>query len=471
MPTSTANDVHVLILGRTDERADKAARRLSRHGYAVTATANTERSHSLIRTERPDIVLVDADVNALCHNCEHALEDVLDRRPLTVRVALDSRRSGDSHVAPRATRSRSPTTRLAALFHDATELVLALDDRSVIVYANPLAASRYGRTPDAMIGELGERFVDIGPWSPTDTPWPRATASTARPVFRAPNRGCTILARAAPLVVDGVALDLVIGRLSDAPHTASLFDDHDAWDAVTGVAHDCRNILGGVSACHGLLEIHVGDRPEARRVLASAEDLVRTSAALLERLFATRVATDQPIERIDLGEFARKLLPALDGLMRSPGQTGARINVGVSVDDGDHLVLGRRADLEQIVLNLFLNARDALPDGGDIELRIESRLLDATPRCVLIVCDNGRGMDEASVERAFDLGFTTNGTGRGLGLHVVRRCAESMGGIVDIQTRFANGTTVFVSFPAATDHVDHGRDPGADQTRPSDKRR
>jgi signal transduction histidine kinase len=114
--------------------------------------------------------------------------------------------------------------------------------------------------------------------------------------------------------------------------------------------------------------------------------------------------------------------------------------------------------MEQVLVNLCVNARDAMPDGGTLRITLENRLTgEGSPRelpsgayIVVSISDTGIGMDEATLARAFDPFFTTKeiGSGSGLGLPMVQRFAAQSGGAVRILSKPGAGTTVELWLPA-----------------------
>lgn len=110
-----------------------------------------------------------------------------------------------------------------------------------------------------------------------------------------------------------------------------------------------------------------------------------------------------------------------------------------------------RIGLQNAVLNLALNARDAMPEGGTITISALLAEGPETPEVELVVADTGRGMPRQVLERAFEAHFTTKaaGTGHGMGLYGVRRFTERFGGRATIDSRVGAGTSVMLRLPAA----------------------
>jgi CheY-like chemotaxis protein len=151
---------------------------------------------------------------------------------------------------------------------------------------------------------------------------------------------------------------------------------------------------------------------------------------------------------------------------------GPMIRIHVEFDEAGAPVLSDPTQLEMAVLNLCINARDAMPDGGDLTLRTALRQVGADPELApgayveLTVTDTGAGMSPEVLERAFDPFFTTKGVGKGtgLGLSQVYGIARQAGGAVRLESREGHGTTVRILLPrtaAALRPDQAGAGPGA----------
>jgi two-component system cell cycle sensor histidine kinase/response regulator CckA len=127
---------------------------------------------------------------------------------------------------------------------------------------------------------------------------------------------------------------------------------------------------------------------------------------------------------------------------------GPSVAVEVTGAQAPAPVLADRVGVEQVLLNLVINARDAMSDRGRIVIRVAASP-DGSAPAELSVADDGRGMDEATRARAFDPFFTTKADGTGLGRSTVRDMVERCGGAVTLESRAGAGTTVTVRLPAA----------------------
>jgi len=208
-----------------------------------------------------------------------------------------------------------------------------------------------------------------------------------------------------------------------------------------GVAHDFNNLL---AAIRNSLQLAMDAIPTGSEASADIEVALRTAeraAGLTRQLLAFSRQQPRTADVVDLADLVRDLLP----LLRTSLSAGVSLNL--SADAADARVLADRSQLEQVVLNLVLNARDAMPQGGQVSIAV---WVDHIRQLVqLSVTDTGTGMDEATRQRAFEPFFTTKpmGSGTGLGLSVVYGVVTQAGGTVTVDSEPGRGTTLRVSLP------------------------
>lgn len=229
-------------------------------------------------------------------------------------------------------------------------------------------------------------------------------------------------------------------RLSAHEKTAALAQ------LAAGVAHDFKNLLAVLLGQGELLckrtDVPSDAREQGKAIVAAAERGVALAGELLE--FA------RPIERppavLDLAVVTAEFLPVLQAAV------GSRYELRY----GSPAVLGQvlidKSQFTRLLLNLVVNASEAMPNGGTIDVRLAPVKLVGNPsysgRFVLLeVSDRGIGMDEATRRRAFEPFFTTKSKGTGLGLAIVRQVVERAGGLIRIDSAPDHGTTFRVFFP------------------------
>ena len=221
-----------------------------------------------------------------------------------------------------------------------------------------------------------------------------------------------------------------------------------------GVAHDFNNLLQIISANLDLASASAGSDPALRKRLQNAIGAVTRGARLTAQLlaFARRQALDP--RSIDLGRVIRDMT---DLLRRSLGE---RIEVETVMAGGLWNTLADPTQIENTILNLAINARDAMPDGGKLTLEVANAYLDdayaavhaeVTPGqyVMLAVSDTGTGMTPEVLTRVFEPFFTTKpeGKGTGLGLAQAYGFVKQTGGHIKIYSEPGHGTTIKLYLP------------------------
>lgn len=210
------------------------------------------------------------------------------------------------------------------------------------------------------------------------------------------------------------------------------------------VAHDLRNMLMVISLNAEMLTqptLPIAERGDVVRTLQEAID---TGSSLLSSLTAmSRVDTGpaRPVQLVPFLESNRRLMS------RSlPRTFSLQMNIEAP---RDLTVVAPPLQLQQILLNLLLNARDAMPSGGEIVVSLSEQPDSPQPRVCLSVTDQGCGIAPELQERIFEALFTTKpvGRGTGLGLSIVRSIAEDLGGTVSVTSAPGQGSTFFISLP------------------------
>jgi PAS domain S-box-containing protein len=208
-----------------------------------------------------------------------------------------------------------------------------------------------------------------------------------------------------------------------------------------GIAHDFNNLLTGIG---GYAEL-AASTTERGTVVSRCLDGIRTAAeeatSLTSRLLAFSRRNVPERRLIDVNAIVQEAASLLERLVR------ADVRVTLALAQPLPAVAADLAQLKQVVLNLALNARDAMPDGGT--LTIETAV--AGDSVVLRVRDDGIGMDAATRSRAMEPFFTTKpeGEGTGLGLSLVYGVVDGLGGRLSIESAIGLGTIVEIALPAA----------------------
>jgi nitrogen-specific signal transduction histidine kinase len=215
------------------------------------------------------------------------------------------------------------------------------------------------------------------------------------------------------------------------------------------IAHDFRNVMAAIGGQNEmLLDALPPDSPLRRR-----GEAIRKATSWGERLTRELLAAGRPQPP---GPAVADLNAVVAGVVRTlQPLLGDDIELAVELDPAVGVVAVRAAALEQVAMNLILNARDAMPAGGRllVSTALEAHANGAGPQSspVLRVRDTGIGMDEATRARAFEPYFTTKsgGKGTGLGLSTVHEVVTRHGGHVEITSMPGQGATFTVTLPRA----------------------
>ena len=221
-----------------------------------------------------------------------------------------------------------------------------------------------------------------------------------------------------------------------------------------GIAHDFNNFLTCIMGNLALLERFVASEPEAQTLLAQANSAVDSAASLTRQLLAfsrKRVISPRPTSlSAVVGRLGKILMRVL----------GDRVNLRVDCSPELWSVNADPGQLEQILINLVMNARDAIADRGHVFVETRNVTLGAAGVAApeplgpgqyveLCVTDTGRGMSDVVRARLFEPFFTTKdaGEGTGLGLATVYRAVQQSGGAITVQSELGQGSTFRVLLP------------------------
>jgi len=210
-----------------------------------------------------------------------------------------------------------------------------------------------------------------------------------------------------------------------------------------GIAHDFNNVLQTLTA--GLETLNRDAPEERRKILARCQRAVSRGTELARQLMAFGRVQDLRAQTIDTAARLRDARPLFGGAL--PANT----RLEYDLDPGLWPVTVDAAQLELALLNLIINARDAMPDGGRIALKARN----AGDHVVISVTDEGEGMSEEVLSRALEPFFTTKGVGKGsgMGLPQAYGFAQQNGGTLTLESRPGQGTTAKIFLPRARDAV------------------
>jgi len=227
----------------------------------------------------------------------------------------------------------------------------------------------------------------------------------------------------------------------------------------TGVAHDFNNLLGAVKSSIDFLNGLAGETKVSEPDVREAFNDIRSAAAAATEMTSRLLGFAREVERshteVDLSELCHHVVQLARHTFHRAIAIEARIDRGLKVS-------GDRGQLHQLLMNLLINARDAMPNGGKLKLsakKADPVDLEKAPlnplvaHAIVTVEDTGIGMDDATRERAFDPFFSTKGAqvGAGLGLAAVYEIAKSHNGHITMHSVPNRGTEFQVVFPLTSE--------------------
>ncbi len=224
-------------------------------------------------------------------------------------------------------------------------------------------------------------------------------------------------------------------------------------ELAAGIAHDFNNLLTAIAGYTELLEMRIKPEDPLRKNVDQIKRATERAASLIRQLLAFSKRQVLQPQILDLNKVVRSVEILLRRII------GKDIEFVMDLRDDLFKIKADFSQMEQVVMNLILNAKDAMPHGGRITLKTDNVILedvnshiDARPgRFVkLVVSDTGVGMDKETLERIFDPFFTTKGIGKGsgLGLSVVYGIVKQHGGWIDVESEPGKGSKFTIYLPA-----------------------
>ena len=221
-----------------------------------------------------------------------------------------------------------------------------------------------------------------------------------------------------------------------------------------GIAHDFNNLLTAVLGYADLLAARVADDPVGTRFLGNIHHAALSASRLTSQLLTFSRRQVLQVGRLDVNQVVRNVVEMLARTL------GEGIELQVDLDDAPRTIRADESQMEQVIMNLVLNARDAMPDGGTVTITTRSQVLEAPYTSegisvgagrwtVVSVIDTGVGIDPETRDRIFEPFFTSKdfGRGTGLGLANVHGIVEQSDGHIAVYSEPGQGTRFAVYLP------------------------
>jgi PAS domain S-box-containing protein len=360
-------------------------------------------------------------------------------------------------------------TRMKAVLDAALDAVILMDAHGLVLSWNPRAEIIFGRSRDEAVGRrLAEliippryreahaeglkRFLETGEGPVIGR---RMELSALR---RDGSEFPVELTVTALREGDAHLFNAFVADISERKRLEALLVQSQKMDSVGrlagGVAHDFNNLLGVITGYGELLKKRISDQPNLQRYVNDILKAAERAAGLTRQLLAfSRQQVLQP-RVLDLNSVVGEMEKMLRRLI------GEDIQLVTVFGDGLGRVKADPGQMEQVLMNLAVNARDAMPRGGRLTIETANMELDADyarsrpgvkpgPHVMLAVSDSGHGMDPEVLRQIFDPFFTTKeaGKGTGLGLATVHGIVKQSGGHIFVYSEPEHGTTFKVYLP------------------------
>jgi PAS domain S-box-containing protein len=342
---------------------------------------------------------------------------------------------------------------LENLIRSATESIVAVDPAGRVVTWNPAAERMFGRGADEARGKLlGDAMppaamVHLEPMLVA----PRASRTVVLRLQEGERTARDLTATCSPIPWgrrDETGLLLVVRDVTEQRRWEEQLTRSEKLSALgqlaVGMAHDFTNLLQAILG-HTQLIAHQPSPERLQRGLSTIEQAVRDGVETVGRIrrFARR-DVDRQLECVDLRDIVRQVIEIVRPRWSQSDLRGTPITIHQHLGSVPG-IQARGAELREALINLVLNAVDAMPRGGSITLETSQEGNWA----LVSVTDSGTGIPPDVRRRIFEPFFTTKESGTGLGLSIVSGIISSYGGTIDVDSELGLGTTFTIRLPAA----------------------
>ena len=392
---------------------------------------------------------------------------VMDQLSLVSSVSLTDQVIGLSDVFPRHITEELLFVKrhFEAILGTMSEGILEITSEGRIVYANPAAIALIGILEETL---LASNFTDL--FKETD-------GQLIKDQLVAIHNQSKIIIRDFPVLINGKQILLNILPVTDERHRTIIIILNDVSERkrmeaqllqaqkmeaigtlAGGIAHDFNNLLMVIQGNTSLMLLNVDPSHPHYEMLLSIEKQIQSGSKLTNQLLGYARKGKYEVKAIQLNQLVEETSKAF-------GRTRKEITIHRQLADDLFPIEGDPGQIEQVLMNLFVNAADAMPEGGDLFLKtrntshrdIKGKLYQPKPGdyVLLTIADTGIGMDPKTLERIFDPFFTTKelGRGTGLGLASVYGIIKGHDGYIDVESEKGQGTTFKIYLAASVKKV------------------
>jgi two-component system sensor kinase FixL len=348
----------------------------------------------------------------------------------------------------RLTERKRSEMRLRALFENALDGIVIIDDDGRYIEANPAACAIFGYSAEELLKLSVRDVIELAAGQTFDSFWRDFLAagreSGESPMVRKDGSIIAVEFRAVANFLPGLHLSSIRDvterrraeeRARQAERLAAV------GETMTGLIHEGRNALQRSKACLEMLALEVEDRPSALDLVARAERAQNELHRLYEEVRQYAAPVNLRREKCDLGEIWRETWSHLAQLHR---EKEMRLREEVSGDlncEVDRFAIG------QVLRNVLENAIQASPEKAQVVIKCIEDSLDGQPALSCRVCDCGPGMKAEQRRRIFEPFFTTKTKGTGLGMAISQRIVQSHNGWISVADRDGPGAEIILTLP------------------------
>jgi len=351
-----------------------------------------------------------------------------------------------------------------------SEGILEVTSESKVVYANPIATSLLSRSDQTLLAsdftELFQKEDRKRITKLLNVPDGNSPANSEGSHFKL--NGKQFAMKILPIKEEGKRANIIIlNDITDQKGMESQLRNAQKMEAIGtlagGIAHDFNNLLMGVQGYTSLMLLHADPTDPKTTHLTEIEDLVQRGSDLTKQLLAFAREDKQDLRPANLNEIILKTSEMF-------GRTRKEIAIREKYEKGLWPVVIDQGKIKEVMLNLYVNASQAMPGGGELTLRtanvnldgkdVKPVKMDPGPYVMIDVSDTGVGMDEKTKERIFEPFFTTKelGKGTGLGLASVYGIIKNHGGFINVQSEKGKGTTFTIYLPTTKKDMKEAED-------------
>ena len=357
----------------------------------------------------------------------------------------------------------------AVLFH-APDAIITLDVHHRVTGWNPGAVKIFGYTFEEAVGvqlddlvARGDHQAEAGTKTKRVLSGKRVDAfTTVR--YRKDGTPIHVIAAGSPILVEGV-LKGVVAVYTDISKYKKM--EQALWEAqkmeaigtlASGIAHDFNNLLMGIQGRVSLIEMDQNPGHPHSEHIAAIEEYVKSAVNLTKQLLGFAQGGKYEVTPIDIN----KLIEHSTAMF---GRTSKGIRIQTKIWPKPLVIEADKRQIEQVVLNIYVNALHAMPDGGELRCETHAIELDqkTDPSCpvrpghyvMISISDTGTGMTKEVLQKVFDPFFTTRNRGRGTGLGLASAygIVTNHGGMITADSRVGHGTTFTIYLPGSQKDV------------------